>query len=107
MMVVSIDCTHGNQINMEVFTMFKVRVESVLEGKKKARRQVSTDTFTTKAEADAFVESCIGKQESLCWRSWGLMVTERNEQEGKLRVHYRPACTLFASLTQTYEVISA
>ena len=87
--------------------MFKVRVESKLEGKKKVRRQVSTDTFCTREEADAFVESCINKQESLWWGSWGLMVTERNEQEGKLRVHYRPACTLFASLTQTYEVISA
>lgn len=87
--------------------MFKVRVTSHLEGNRKQRKQVSTDTFRTREEADAFVESCISKQESLCWRSWGLMVTERNEQDGKLRVHYRPACTLFASLTQTYEVISA
>lgn len=87
--------------------MYKVRVESILEGKKKVRRQVSTDTFRTQAEADSFVESCIKKQESLCWKSWGLMVAERKEQDGKLRVDYRPACTLFASLTQLYEVISA
>ncbi|MBO7070522.1 MAG: hypothetical protein J6W09_04435 [Bacteroidales bacterium] len=87
--------------------MFRVRVESVLEGKKKVRKQVSTDTFPSQAEADAFVESCIGKQEKLCWQAWGLMVAERHEEDGKLRVDYRPACTIFASLTQTYEVISA
>lgn len=88
--------------------MFKVRVESILEGKKKVRRQVSTDTFRSKAEADAFVESCISKQKKFCWLSWGLLVTNRILQEdGKLRVEYNPACTIFASLTQTYEVISA
>lgn len=88
--------------------MFKVRVESKLEGKKKVRKQVSTDTFCTREEADAFVESCINKQESLCWGSWGLLMTNRIMQDdGKLRVEYNPACTIFASLTQLYEVISA
>ena len=87
--------------------MFKVRVESKLEGRKKVRRQVSTDTFRTKEEADAFVESCISKQERLCWQSWGLMVMEKEVDGERLRVNYLPACTIFASLSQVYEVISA
>ncbi len=88
--------------------MFRVKVESKLEGNRKQRRQVSTDTFITREAAEAFVESCISKQKKFCWLSWGMLVTNRILQEdGKLRVEYRPACTIFASLTQTFEIVAA
>ena len=87
--------------------MFKVKVTSKLEGKRKQKHQVSTDTFVTREEAEAFVNSCISKQEKLCWQAWGMMVTKRNDDNGKLRVDYLPACTIFASLTQSFEIVSA
>lgn len=87
--------------------MFRVKVKTKLEGNRKQRRQVSTDTFITREAAEAFVEDCISKQEKLCWQSWGMMVTERYDEDNTLRVEYRPACTIFASLTQTFEIVAA
>ena len=87
--------------------MFRVRVVSQIEGKRKGKRQISTDTFLTHEDAEAFVNDSIRRQESICWKAWGLMVTKRNEQDGKLMVDYIPACNLFAKLSQTFEIMSA
>lgn len=87
--------------------MFKVRVESKQEGRKKIKRMESLDSFATEAEANKFIDDVIKQQESLCWKSWGIMLTEQREEDGKRIAWYRPGCIIFASLTQTFEIISA
>ena len=88
--------------------MYRVRMESKQEGRKKIVRKESFDKFMTEEEAHEFIDGVITQQEQICWKSWGLLMTNRIMQDdGKLRVEYNPACTIFASLTQLYEVISA
>ena len=87
--------------------MFKVKVESKQEGRKRTRRMESLDTFKTEEEANKFIDSVIKEQESLCWKSWGMMVTEQRIENGKRIAWYRPAIILYADLTQSFEIVPA
>ena len=87
--------------------MYRVRMESKQEGRKKIKRVESLDKFDTVEAAQAFIDSCIKQQESMCWKAWGLMVTEKHQDGGKLVVDYNPAIILYAKLTQSFEIVAA
>ena len=91
--------------------MFKVLVTSK-QGKKRPRRQVSNDTFSTIQEARAFIDLSISRQMSLCWRAWGLCDVQQQrdglqEDPRRVVVVYRPALVLFDSLVQTFTIQEA
>lgn len=87
--------------------MYRVRMESKQEGRKKVKRCASTDIFLTEQEAQDFIDSCIHKQEQICWKAWGLMVTDKRKDGSKLIVDYNPAIIFYAKLTQTFEIVAA
>lgn len=87
--------------------MFKVKMESKQEGRKKVKRCASTDTFLTEQEAQEFIDSVIKQQEQMCWKAWGLMVTDKHQDGNKLIVDYNPAIIFYAKLTQTFEIVAA
>ena len=87
--------------------MYRVRIESKQEGRKKVKRVESLDSFQTMEEANKFIDDVIKRQESLCWKSWGIMLTEQSEENGKRIAWYRPGCIIYASLTHTFEIVPA
>lgn len=87
--------------------MYRVRMESKQEGRKKIKRMESLDSFATEAEANKFIDDVIKQQESLCWKAWGIMLTEQREENGKRIAWYRPGCIIYASLTQSFEIVPA
>lgn len=87
--------------------MYKVRMESKQEGKKKTRRMESIESFASIDDANKFIDGCIEQQEKLCWQSWGMMKTEQRTENGCRIAWYRPAVILFASLTQKFEILEA
>lgn len=87
--------------------MYRVRMESKQEGRKKIKRMESLDSFATEAEANKFIDDVIKQQESLCWKAWGIMLTEQREENGKRIAWYRPGCIIYASLTQSFEIVAA
>ena len=87
--------------------MYRVRMESKQEGRKKIKRCESFDTFLTEEDAHKFINDVIRQQEQMCWKAWGLMVTDKRKEGGKLIVDYNPAIIFYAKLTQTFEIIAA
>ena len=87
--------------------MYRVRMESKQEGRKKIVRKESFDKFMTEEEAHKFIDGVIKQQEQICWKSWGLMVTEKHQDGNKLIVDYNPAIIFYAKLTQTFEIVAA
>lgn len=87
--------------------MFKIKVTTKQDGKKKTIRQTSAALFHDVDEAKEFIYLSIKRQESLCWKSWGLMVTDTTSKENTVTAVYRPALTLFGKLTQTFEIAEA
>lgn len=87
--------------------MFKIKVTTKQEGKKKSKKQVSAALFGSVDEAKEFIYLSIKRQESLCWKAWGMMVTDTTSKENTVTAVYRPALTLFGKLTQTFEIAEA
>jgi hypothetical protein len=86
--------------------MFKVLVTSK-QGKKRPRRQVSNDTFSTIQEARDFIKLSISRQEALCWRAWGLCDVQQQRDGLQVVVKYAPALVLLDSLVQTFTIKEA
>lgn len=87
--------------------MYRVRLESKQEGRKKVKRVESLDTFDTIEKAHEFIDSCIKQQETTCWKVWGLEVTEIDKKETTVTATYRPAVIFFANLVQKFDIVPA
>lgn len=87
--------------------MYRVKLESKQEGRKKVKRVVSLDTFDTIENAHDFINSCIKQQEETCWKAWGLEVTRIDRNETTVTATYQPAIILYANLVQKFEIIPA
>lgn len=87
--------------------MYRVKLESKQEGRKKAKRVVSMDTFDTIDNAHDFINSCIEQQEATCWKAWGLEVTQIDRNETTVTATYQPAIIFYRNLVQKFEIIPA
>lgn len=87
--------------------MFKIKVITKQEGKKRSKKQESASLFNTVDAAKEFIYLSIKRQESLCWKAWGMMVTETTSKENTITAEYKPAMILFGKLVQTFEIIEA
>ena len=87
--------------------MFKIKVTTKQEGKKRSKKQESGAIFNTVDAAKEFIYLSIKRQESICWKAWGMMVTNTTSKENTITAEYKPAMILFGKLVQTFEIIEA
>lgn len=85
--------------------MYKIKVTSKQEGAKRAKKAESGPLFYTVDAAKEFIYLSIKRQESLCWKAWGMMVTDTTSKENTVTAEYKPAMILYRKLMQTYEIV--
>lgn len=106
-----IDCSEKRQSKTKgkgrKNNMYRVKLTSKTEGRKKAKKIVSKDTFDSYFEAGMFIQSCIDNQEKICWRGWGMCAVEKTEKDNTVTVEFKPPLVFLSSLIQTYEIIPA